>query len=438
MLPKITYSSSNKTIVNEDPKASLLDIAIKNKIPHMQECGGKGKCTTCRIRILEGQENLSKPTRGERKIASSRQWDPSIRLACQCFAKGNVKIQQLLWLRSQISHLQLEPIKEKKAEERAIAILFCDLRNFTGITANNLSFDMAHMLDRFYTELGEPILRNNGIIYQYVGDEIVGIFGVSGGTKQQNCKDALRAAMGMHYAIERLNNTEFKDFDTNFNIGIGINFGKAYVGYLGHPSHRQFTIVGDAINVASRIQGYTKETKSRILIAGAVQKAFKNKELDTPKKHKVILRGKEKAMHLYEFKGFTKLDINLELQASLDYLLKREEELAQKFYKNLFTVAPQLRALFQADMEAQGKIMTHMLVGIIYSLSRPSHLTTGLARLGKSHEGYGVKAEHYAVVIEVLVDTIKELLGEQFSGRVEEAWRSALCVVTEKMKNWKS
>ncbi|MEZ4992003.1 MAG: adenylate/guanylate cyclase domain-containing protein [Saprospiraceae bacterium] len=148
-----------------------------------------------------------------------------------------------------------------------MAILFCDLRNFTRITSQNLAFDIAHMLNRFYTVLGDPILMNNGIIYQYVGDEIVGIFGTAGGTRQKNATDAIRAALGMQYAIERLNHMELKDFDTKFEVGVGVNFGRAFIGHLGHPKHRQFTVIGDPVNVASRIQGYTKVAKVKTLIS---------------------------------------------------------------------------------------------------------------------------------------------------------------------------
>jgi len=93
------------------------------------------------------------------------------------------------------------------------------------------------MLNRFYTELGDPILMNNGIIYQYVGDEIIGVFGTVGGTKTKNCTDAIRAAKGMQYALERLNRIELKDFEIKLKIGIGINFGRAFIGHLGHPTH---------------------------------------------------------------------------------------------------------------------------------------------------------------------------------------------------------
>ena len=195
-MARIFYSGINQEVKAEDNSASLLDISMDNQIPHLHECGGHGRCTTCRVRIIEGHRHLSPPTAIERNTAHDRRWDPSIRLACQCIVKGDVRVQRLVWSSAEVNKLQLERIPEGEAEERNIAIFFCDLRNFTSITSRNLVFDMAHMLNRFYTVLGDPILMNNGIIYQYVGDEIVGVFGTTGGSKEKNSMDAVRAALG--------------------------------------------------------------------------------------------------------------------------------------------------------------------------------------------------------------------------------------------------
>ena len=229
-MPKIHYAALNQTVEHPDAEASILEISVDNRIPHLHECGGHGQCTTCRIRILDGLQNCSPPNLLEQEIASSRNWDPGIRLACQCFVQGDVTIQRLLWSGAEVSQLQLELAPTETGEEREIAILCCDLRKFTEITSRNLIYDMAHMINRFYTMLGDPILMNNGIIYQYVGDEIIGLFGTAGGSPEQNCMDALRAATGMRYALNRLNHFEIQEFGTRFDIGIG-ECGKDYYSF---------------------------------------------------------------------------------------------------------------------------------------------------------------------------------------------------------------
>lgn len=436
--PIVTYSGINQQVEFKDSDATLLDCSIINQIPHMHECGGSGQCTTCRVRILEGLQNITPRTRMEKETAQLRKWDPSIRLACQCYVKDDITIQRLVWNSSEINKLQLETLPEGTAEERAIAILFCDIRGFTKIASENKTFDTAYILNRFYTVLGDPILINNGVIYQYVGDEIIGLFGVSGGLRNKNCKDAVRAALGMQYAIERLNRMELIDFDTEIKMGIGINFGRAFVGYLGHPKHKQFAVVGDPINTASRIQDFNKEAGTNLLISESVHKEFPKNILNLGKKYNNQMEGHEHETILYELIGFKEMDIQLELQNSLDYLLRNEDEFAEKFYNKVFTKSPHIRELFNNNMQSQGRLLTHMLGGIVYSMSRPEYLELGLKSLGKSHARYGVLEEHYPIVLESLKETIKEELGELFTERIGKAWERALIDVTTEMKKYAS
>lgn len=434
--PIIHYTGIGQKIVYDDPDSTILDCSISNQIPHLHECGGNARCTTCRIRVLEGQSNLTPRTMREQEIAQIRKWDPSIRLACQCYVKGDVDIQRLVWTSSEINKLQLETVPDGEAEERAIAILFCDIRNFTKMAIENNTYDIAHVLNRFYTTIGEPILFNNGVIYQYIGDEIVGLFGVSGGTREKTCRDAARAALGMYYAIEQLNHLELVDFDLRITTGIGINFGRAYIGHLGHPKHKQLAVVGDPINTASRIQAFNKEQNTRILISEAVLKSVPPDTFETGREFTTRFAGHEHESNLYELKGFKEMDIQLELQRSLDYLFLNKDEFAENFYKRVFEKAPETRDLFKKNMQDQGRLLTHMIGGIVYSMSRPENLKTGLEFLGKSHARYGVTKKHYPVVLESLMEVIHEQLGEHSTPRLISAWEQALKGITDEMKQY--
>lgn len=434
MTNKITYAAIQKEVSSDSNSKSLLDISIDNKIPHLHECGGNGVCTTCRVRILEGIQNLSPKSAFEISSSHARKWDPSIRLACQARPKGDVTLQRLIWSNSEVNNLQKELAPTGRAEQRPIAILFCDLRNFTHLSSHNLNFDIAYMLNRFYTALGEPILMNNGIIYQYVGDEIIGVFGTTGGSGKKNCEDAIRAALGMQYALESLNRTDLKDIDVKLKSGIGINFGTAFIGHLGHPTHKQFSVIGDPVNVASRIQNETKVTDTDILISETVLNNVDTDMVVTGKTFLNKLAGKDDPLRLHELVGFKDMDLQLELQSSMNTMLDDEEEFASIFYNKVFTLAPQVRALFRNNMTEQGRLLTHMLGGIVYSFSRPEHLKKGLAKLGRSHVQYGVKAEYYPVVKLAMMQTIEQVLGENKTKRTLEAWNTALDFVIDTMK----
>ncbi|MCA6074341.1 adenylate/guanylate cyclase domain-containing protein [Fulvivirga sedimenti] len=434
--PVITYTGINQEVICEDPDATLLEVSISNQIPHLHECGGNGQCTTCRVRVIDGHSNLSPRTMKEHETARLRKWDPSIRLACQCYPKGDVSIQRLVWTSSEVNKLQLEMLPDGDAEERAIAILFCDIRNFTKMAVSNNAFDVAHILNRFYTVIGDPILFNNGVIYQYVGDEIIGLFGVSGGLKEKNCTDAVRAALGMYYAIERLNHLELVDFDIRIQMGIGINFGKAFIGHLGHPKHKQFAVIGDPVNTASRIQNYNKVAGTHLLVSESIFKAVPEGTFDIGQEFQPQLAGHEHETKIYEIKGFKNPDIKLALQSSMDYLLRNEDEFASQFYERVFEKSPETRSLFKKNMKDQGRLLTHMLGGIIYSMSRPENLDLGLKFLGESHSKYGVTQAHYPIVMESLMETIEDQLGEFSSPELLNAWRETLTMVTDQMRHY--
>jgi ferredoxin len=161
----ITYSDLNRTIQVKNSEYTILQHSISNKIPHLHECGGHGLCTTCRIRIVDGASHVSPPTNQELALRKERNWDPGIRLGCQtCVNSGDVTLERIIWTNAEISNLQMEIIPYGIGEEKELAILFCDMRNFTPLAGKHSNFDLAHMLNRFFTEMGDPIYMNNGVI----------------------------------------------------------------------------------------------------------------------------------------------------------------------------------------------------------------------------------------------------------------------------------
>jgi hemoglobin-like flavoprotein len=240
----------------------------------------------------------------------------------------------------------------------------------------------------------------------------------------------------MQYAIKRLNHFELVDFEADVKIGIGINFGKAFLGHLGHPNHKQFAVIGDPVNTASRIEAFTKNVKSNTLISDSVLRSLPENTIEIGETYKEKLRGHDHETLLHELIGFTQLDIQLELQSSLEYLLQNEDEFAEKFYNRVFEKSPQIRNLFKQNMKQQGRLLTHMLGGIIYTMSRPEHMRLGLKELGRNHARYGVKPEHYPIVLSSLLETIEEQLGEIYNENLAKAWSEALNNVTAEMKKY--
>ena len=95
MALRVRYRCADRDVEVGGPGQTILDISIGSKIPHWRECGGRGKCSTCRVRVLDGAANLSPANAVERQLARARRWAPAIRLACQAVL-GDVALERVL------------------------------------------------------------------------------------------------------------------------------------------------------------------------------------------------------------------------------------------------------------------------------------------------------------------------------------------------------
>jgi len=130
-MTKIAFLSDDRAVPVLDPAMTILDVAIAHKIPHLRECGGNGRCTTCRVRIREGIENVSPRTARETEVADALRWDRFTRLACQTRVRGDVTLQRLITSCADVTRIQLEEASGSPSQEKSLAALFCDIREFT-------------------------------------------------------------------------------------------------------------------------------------------------------------------------------------------------------------------------------------------------------------------------------------------------------------------
>ncbi|HEV7318800.1 MAG TPA: adenylate/guanylate cyclase domain-containing protein [Ensifer sp.] len=414
--------------------ATLLDISIAHKITHWHECGGHGRCTTCRVRILDGASHLSAPTRRETELAQARGWDPTIRLACQTSASGNISLERIVLSEAAASQLRAETVGREAGTERQLAILFCDMRDFTALADTNSAFDVVHILNRFFEVLGDPILLNGGIISHYVGDQICGLFGLDDDDHARSCSGAMRAALGMAEAIDRLNEELAGSFGVLLKIGIGVHFGNAIVGEVGHPTLRRLTIVGDDVNTASRIEAMTKEMGAKILISRAVADRLAEASLSITATTMARLRGKRHDVELLAIDGFSDPSPFALAQRSIGRLLNDPSVFAEQFYANMFAMRPELEGLFSNGTVSQGAMLSHMLRSVVSGLERRKHVTIGLQTLGRKHVGYGVELDHYDTFRAAMLKTIGDVMGGDMTHEMAESWSNTLDVILGQMK----
>ena len=259
----ITYPSGNQAMVRHG--TSILKASLINKFPHASMCGGRGRCSTCRVRVIAGLESLPPPDAAEARVLSRIGAPPQVRLACQARPTDNIEVIPLLPPEaataatvSQSPHLQ--------GEERDIAVMFVDMRNFTGLSEHKLPYDVVFILNRYFAAVGEAVEESGGRLDKFVGDGVMALFGIESGADEGSCQ-ALAAAKQIGKNIDAINRALAAELDQPLRIGIGIHAGPAIVGEMGYGHTTSVTAVGDTVNTASRLEAITKDYGAQLVIS---------------------------------------------------------------------------------------------------------------------------------------------------------------------------
>jgi adenylate cyclase len=224
-------------------------------------------------------------------------------------------------------------------EDRDMTVLFSDIRNFTSISESMSASQVKEMLNEFFTPMTEIIFKFRGTIDKYVGDLIMAFWGAPLKDKR-HAQHAISAALEMQKKLEQdLEPLLLEHGWPEIHIGIGINSGIMTVGDMGSKFRRNYTVLGDAVNLASRIEGLTKFYGVRIIITEATaenQEKFIIRQLD-----RVRVKGKEEGIGIYEVIGTKEeltSELNQELEASrlaLNYYFERNWEKAKEIFAAL-------------------------------------------------------------------------------------------------------
>ena len=187
----------------------------------------------------------------------------------------------------------------KRGGKRAdITVLFSDIRGFTSISERLSAEEVTEILNEYFSAV-EPIIRKyNGVLNKFIGDAVLAIFGEPVHDKNQ-AKNAVLCAKEMHETIDKLQNKWDLEGKPHIEIGIAINTGEAFVGNIGSPERIEYTVIGDTVNTASRIESYNKVYKTRFLISESTYEKV-SRICDVIKIREVSIRGKSKKINIYE------------------------------------------------------------------------------------------------------------------------------------------
>jgi adenylate cyclase len=247
---------------------SVLEASRLAGIPHAHVCGGRGRCSTCRVRVRADIGSIDPPGDAEQRVLRRIGATANVRLACQLRPKGTVDVTPLLPPFAYAVDGRRR-VDFAQGSEREIAILFADIRGFTALSEGRLPYDVVFILNRYFAAVGRAVESAGGRVDKFLGDGVMALFGIESGA-QQGCREALTAARLMSERMGELNASLRGEIERPLRIGIGIHAGPIIIGEMGYGGATAMTAIGDAVNTASRLEELTKEYTVELVVSEAV------------------------------------------------------------------------------------------------------------------------------------------------------------------------
>jgi adenylate cyclase len=274
---------------------SILEAVRDAGLPHASVCGGRARCTTCRVRISEGLAALAPPERHEAHALARIDAPPNVRLACQTRPRHDVSIIPLLPPAADAVAARRPGAARER--ERAIVAMFVDLRGSTRIAESRLPYDVVFIMNQFFAEMYEALRATNGYYAQFRGDGLLALYGLTSELPQA-CRQAMRGAAEMQRRVELLSKSLAADLAEPLKIGIGAHAGVAIVGTMGPPEAPIYSAIGDNINLAARFEGMTKSYGCGMVVS-ADTLAHAGLEPRGAPVHRVKVRGRSERVTVY-------------------------------------------------------------------------------------------------------------------------------------------
>jgi adenylate cyclase len=200
-------------------------------------------------------------------------------------------------LRRQLDHaIALALAKTQEVDSRRVTIVLSDLRGFTAVAEKYTALQMVEALNRYFGRMSEIIVRHGGTIDKFMGDAIMALFGAPI-SREDDLEAALACAIEMQIAMQDINNENIQHGMAPLYMGIGINTGEVVAGPIGSILHTEYTVIGDQVNLASRVEAHS--LRGQILLSEntfALARDF----IETGSVNEVKVKGKKNVVHMYE------------------------------------------------------------------------------------------------------------------------------------------
>ncbi|TYC54179.1 adenylate/guanylate cyclase domain-containing protein [Rhodobacterales bacterium] len=301
---RLTITYPGGLTVKAQPGATLLEISRMNDVPVASVCGGRARCSTCRVKVLQGGDDLPAPGNAEKAVLSRIGVGSDVRLACQARPQSDVQIQPLVPVKASAAageHLQ---DAYYWGVEQEVAVMFVDLRNFTSITESQLAYDVVYLLNNYLERTSAAIRAEGGYVDKFIGDGIMAIFGMQTDART-GARQALRAARRIEQVMLNLDAEKGPQFRDPIRLGIGLHLGPAILGRIGSAgaagTEGGLTALGDVVNTASRLETANKDHNSFLVVSKNVIDVAEA-EIPDAETDEIRIRGKEIPLQILALK----------------------------------------------------------------------------------------------------------------------------------------
>lgn len=291
----VRLSYGNGVTVRVPKGFSVLEASLRHNVPHASACGGRARCSTCRIRVIGDCSTLPPPSAREAFVLNRNGagLDPAVRLACQLRPTADLAFVQIF---TPPGAVMTKRRTTRSGQERYLVSLFVDMRGSTKLAESRLPFDTVFIVNRFLGAVSKAVIASGGEPNQFLGDGQLALFGLAC-DPQTACRQALRAAAAIAANVAELNQFLRHDLHEPIRFGVGIHGGDVIVGDVGYRDHIVFTALGDAVNVAARLQDMTKALACEAIVSQHICDTAKV-DADALPAHELAIRGRAEPMRL--------------------------------------------------------------------------------------------------------------------------------------------
>ena len=267
--PKIVVSYAGGPSVRTPVGPTLLEISRANGIAHLAACGGRARCTTCRVFVEQGGDGLQPPASPEAAALATIEAPKDTRLACQLRPQASLTVRQLLRAPAAERLAAAEDETEAAGTEKSVTVLCVGMTDSGEVLHGRLAYDVVFILNEFFATVGAVIAGHQGRIDKVFGHILLAVFGEQQDL-QAGCKQALRAAHAIDGAMDRLNEKMSAEIGRPIKCAIGIHAGKVVLGRIGYGGTKELTALGTVVDTSAGLQALAERSSHQIMLSSDV------------------------------------------------------------------------------------------------------------------------------------------------------------------------